>query len=92
MKTLTINKSESGSIYDIADQNCDRDIMFPENAKYAVILPSYYGGRGYTTHRTRDAAISQYQKLINGEYKGIVFMDSDGHEYELNYNRLVIVG
>ena len=63
MNALTIPQkmSNSGSIHDIASDQFDRRIVFGKGCKYAVILASYYGGKGYTTHRTEDAAVKAYR-------------------------------
>ena len=50
--------SNTGSIHDIASDNFDRDIKFPAGAKYAVVLASYYGGKGYTMHKTEGISVS----------------------------------
>lgn len=49
--------SGTGSIHDIASQHGDREIKFPKGAKFAVVLASYYGGKGYTTHQSEAATI-----------------------------------
>ena len=49
--------SGTGTIHDIASAHYDREIKFPKGAKYAVVLSSYYGGKGYTTHKTESAAL-----------------------------------
>ena len=63
MSALTIPQkmSNSGSIHDIASDQFDRRIVFGTGCKYAVILASYYGGKGYTTHRTEAATIKAYR-------------------------------
>ena len=54
MKILTIKQkmSGTGSIHDLASGFEDREIKFPNGFKFAVVKANYYGGRGYTTHRT----------------------------------------
>jgi len=49
--------SNSGSIHDLENDYADRDINFAKDCKWAVVLSSYYGGKGYTTHKTERAAI-----------------------------------
>lgn len=64
--------SNTGSIHDIASQHFDREIKFPKGAQYAVVLASYYGGKGYTTHATESATIQadkrqkEYSRQIIG--------------------------
>jgi hypothetical protein len=88
MTTYTIPQkmSNSGSIHDIASDMYDRDIVFAPGCKYAVVLASYYGGKGYTTHKTAEAAIkaSRAQKEYSHEV-----IDTDGNRYLVDYDRLV---
>lgn len=64
--------SGTGSIHDIASQHYDREIKFSKDAQYAVVLASYYGGKGYTTHSTEKATIQsdkrqkEYSRQIIG--------------------------
>lgn len=64
MKTLTIpaKMSGTGTIHDLASQHGPREIKFPRGSKYAVVLAAYYGGRGYTTHRSKLATIEADQR------------------------------
>ncbi len=82
MKTFTIPQkmSNSGTIHDIADDSCDRDIKFPKNAKFAVVLSSYYGGKGYTTHKTDHAAIAKSIEM-NGYSHSII--NSNGNAFQI---------
>lgn len=77
--TLTIPQkmSNSGTIHDLASDMFDRDIVFAHGCKYAVVLASYYGGKGYTTHRTAAAAVRAYNKT-RGFSRAI--LDSNGDE------------
>lgn len=72
MPTFTIPQkmSNSGSIHDIASDMYDREIVFAPGCKFAVVLASYYGGKGYTTHRSEDAAIADtpYLRRTQVEY------------------------
>lgn len=76
MTTYTIPQkmSNTGSIHDLASDMFDRDIVFAPGCKYAVVCAAYYGGKGYTTHRTLAAAIaasrriSDYSHQIIDEY------------------------
>jgi len=80
MKIYTIEQkmSNSGSIHDIASDMYDREIKFRSGAEYAVVLASYYGGKGYTTHETEIAAINQARKLSGYSFE---IIDSDGTQY-----------
>ena len=84
--TIPQKMSNSGSIHDIASDNFDRDIVFAAGCKYAVVLASYYGGKGYTTHKTAGAAIkaNNAQKNYSRE-----IIDTDGNRYLVDYDRLV---
>ena len=72
MKVYTIEKkmSGTGTIHDIASEHYDREIKFRNGTRYAVVLASYYGGRGYTTHKTEEAAA----KMSNRQSR-------DGHSH-----------
>ena len=84
--TIPQKMSNSGSIHDIASDNFDREIVFAAGCKYAVVLASYYGGKGYTTHKTAEAAIkaSNAQKDYSRE-----IIDTNGNLYLVDYDRLV---
>lgn len=88
MTTYTIPQkmSNSGSIHDIASDLFDRDIRFAPGCKFAVVLASYYGGKGYTTHRTEEAAIKA--SLLNKEYSHQI-IDTTGAEHVVNGGTLV---
>jgi hypothetical protein len=70
--------SNTGSIHDIASQHFDREIKFAPGCKYAVVLASYYGGKGYSTHKTAEAAIAASKS--NREYSHQI-IDTEGKEY-----------
>ena len=80
MKKYTIPKkmSGTGTIHDIASDQYDRDIIFGPGCKFAVVLAAYYGGRGYTTHRTAAAAIAADRRL-KGYSRAII--DDSGNYY-----------
>jgi len=88
MNTYVIEQkmSGTGSIYDLASDKFDREIKFPAGSKYAVILVAYYGGKGYTTHKTTEAAIAKSKSLH--EYSHAI-IDCDGNEYGINGDMLV---
>ena len=81
MKIYTIEQkmSNSGSIHDIASDLYDRDIMFREGTKFAVVLSSYYSGKGYTTHSTARFAAKKQDSL--GNYSSQI-IDIDGNHYD----------
>lgn len=78
--------SGTGTIHDIASQHYDREIKFPKGAKFAVVLASYYSGRGYTTHETESATIQadRRQKEFSRQIIGV-----DGYMYETDYDKLL---
>jgi len=86
MTIYTINQKTSGtgSIHDLASDLMDRDIKFPAGSKYAVVLAAYYGGKGYTTHKTAGATIRQ-SNISNYSHS---IIDADGNGYGVNYDRL----
>jgi len=85
MKELIIDQkmSGTGNIHDIASDMFDRVIKFREGTKYAVILASYYGGDGYTTHKTAEAAARKSKQLEDYSH---VIMDLQGTEYVVDWN------
>ena len=87
MTTYTIPQkmSNSGSIHDIASDTFDRDIVFAPGCKYAVVCASYYGGKGYSTHKTESAACKASRAL--GDYSHAI-IDNTGAEYIANYDSL----
>ena len=84
--TIPQKMSNTGSIHDIASDTHDRDIIFAPGCKYAVVLASYYGGKGYTTHKTARAAIGASHR--QADYSHTV-IDTDGTEYLVDHDRLV---
>jgi hypothetical protein len=86
-KTYTIpaKMSGTGSIHDIASEHFDRDIVFAPGCEWAVVCASYYGGKGYTTHRTEEATIKAAHDLGDYSYQ---IIDTDGSVYAINGGRL----
>jgi hypothetical protein len=82
--TIPAKMSNSGSIHDIAD-TIDRDITFQSGCKYAVILSSYYGGKGYTTHKSAESAIKKSKELTRGDYSHKI-IDTEGNSYGIEPN------
>jgi hypothetical protein len=80
MKTYTIEKkmSGTGTIHDLASESRDRDIRFPGGCKYAVVLAAYYGGKGYTTHKTAEAAIAKSKQVSCYSH---AIIDDEGNRY-----------
>lgn len=82
MKTTYIipqKTSGTGSIHDMASDTADREIIFAPGCKFAVVLASYYGGKGYTTHKTEKAAIKASRKI--GGYSHCI-IDVAGNQIE----------
>ena len=72
--------SGTGSIHDLASEHYDRVIKFAPGCRFAVVLAAYYGGKGYTTHKTINAAIRQAMKLKGFDYQ-IIDLDRIEQEY-----------
>lgn len=89
MKTYTIKRkmSNTGSIHDIASDLFDRNIVFAPGCIYAVVKASYYGGKGYTTHKTASAAAKQSHKIADYSH---VIIDSEGNSYFAQFDNLVL--
>jgi len=81
MKTLIIPQkmSGTGTIHDIESEHYDRDIILAPGCKYAVVLASYYGGKGYTTHQSEETAIRQSRKVSDYSH---AIIDADGNYYQ----------
>ena len=88
MEILTIKQkmSGTGNIHDIKSDQFDREIKFPAGCKYAVVLAAYYGGKGYSTHRTEGNAMSQASKLA--DYSKVI-IDCEGRIYEISLNPFI---
>lgn len=87
MKIVTIPQkmSGTGSIHDIASQHYDREIKFPKGSHYAVVLADYYGGKGYTTHKTESATVEADKR--NRKYSRQI-IGVDGWTYYVSYDEL----
>jgi hypothetical protein len=72
--------SGTGTIHDIASQHYDREIKFPKGHLFAVVLASYYGGKGYTTHASETAAIQADRR--NREFSRQI-VGADGYIYDI---------
>ena len=88
MNTYTIEQkmSGTGNIHDISSDMFDRSIVFAPGCEYAVVLARYYGGKGYTTHKTETAAIAASNR--NKDYSHVI-IDTEGNKYDVYYDRLV---
>jgi len=84
--TIPQKESNTGSIHDIASQHFDRDIKFPGGCLYAVVCASYYGGRGYTAHKTVAATIKASNAA--GDYSHSI-IDAHGAFYAIECDYLV---
>jgi hypothetical protein len=78
--TIPQKMSGTGSIHDIASDLWDRDINFRPGCKFAVVLAAYYGGKGYSTHRTARAACRRAFELKKQGYS-LQVIDRQGREY-----------
>lgn len=84
--TIPQKVSGSGSIHDIASDLFDRDIAFAPGCIYAVVLASYYGGKGYSTHKTEAAAIAASRSQRDFSHQ---IIDVQGKEYAADGDSLV---
>lgn len=90
-KTYTIEQKPSGtgSIHDISSDLFDREIVFHADCSYAVVDAAYYGGKGYTTHKTQESTAKASHR--NRDYTHVI-IDADGNEYDIDprdHSRLV---
>ena len=90
MTTYVIEQkmSNTGSIHDIASDCYDREIVFAPGCKYAVVLASYYGGKGYTTHRTQGAAIQASRRVKDYSH---AIIDAEGNVYDDMYGERLVM-
>jgi len=81
MKRLIIKAkgSNTGSIYDLAQEEEDRVIAFPRGFTMAVALPSYIGG--HSVHKSQGGAYRQLRKLKNQGYNCAAILDDEGNRY-----------
>lgn len=84
--TIPEKMSNTGSIHDLASDTHDREIKFRKDCKYAVVCAAYYGGKGYTTHKTDAAACKA--SLALGDYSHQI-IDANGNRYMANYDTLI---
>lgn len=75
--------SNSGSIHDLASDMRDRNIKIPAAAEFIIILSSYYGGRGFTTHASYDSAVKKAKQLRNDNFSFQIFT-SDGENLDFD--------
>ena len=83
--TIPQKMSNTGTIHDIASDQFDREIVFGAGCKYAVVLAAYYGGKGYTTHRTEAAAVAASRAAKEYSHE---IIDTQGRRYIVNGNDL----
>lgn len=70
--------SGTGTIHDIESNLFERDIVFAPGCKYAVVLASYYGGKGYTTHKTEKSTIAASRRCREYSHQ---IIDAQGNHY-----------
>jgi len=87
---ITISKkmSGTGSIHDVASEHFDR--VIEGRGSYAVVLASYYGGKGYTTHKSEEAAVKQAVKIGKAGYSYQIF-DAEGNQMAVDSDGLLAV-
>lgn len=77
MKVILRQKqSNSGTIHDIESDTHEREIF--GRGRYAVVLASYYGGKGYTTHLSEAGAIRQSRRWGSHSHE---IIDENGDTY-----------
>lgn len=78
--TIEQKMSGTGTIHDIESDLYDRDIRFRDGENFAVVLAAYYGGSGYTTHNTAEAAIKQSGRVQDYSHQ---IIDRAGNRYTI---------
>ena len=79
-------QSGTGTVHDLASQYFDRKIIFSDGCEFAVVKAAYYGGKGYSTHKTKESAI-EASRRISGYYHCII--DNKGNIYDSHGDPLV---
>ena len=77
---IAAKMSGTGTIHDIASDTHDRVIKFAPECQYAVVLAAYFGGKGYTTHKTEQATIAAAKKHLGYSYQ---IIDAEGNRYAI---------
>lgn len=85
METLTI-PARNNNIHTLA-ADYDREIKFPKSSKFAVVLADYYGGKGYSTHKTSEAAIAQSKRVSDYSHQ---IIDITGDAYSCNWDGALV--
>lgn len=85
MNILTIpqKQSNTGSIHDLNSDMMAREIKVPANTTHILILAAYYGGRGYTTHGSAEAAAKQAKRFKKDNMSFMAF-SSDGKNLDFD--------
>lgn len=83
-KTITIpaKMSGTGTIHDTASQHFDRDIVFEDGAKYAIVLAAYYGNNIYYLAKDGYEAVEIAER--EKEYSHVI-IDSDGDHIDRDW-------
>lgn len=90
MTILTIPKkmSNTGSIHDLASDQYDRTIRFRSGEIFALVIASYYGGKGYSTYKSEAAAANASRKCAYSHQ----VIDMRGQVYNVDSYGLVPMG
>lgn len=90
MKIIIKQKTQgTGNIHDLASDEHDRVLHLPRGKYYIVLLPAYYGGRGYSTHATEELAAQEAQ-LLQKLYPKVIIkvIDGDLNVYVAEWGKL----
>lgn len=88
MTTVTIEQkmSGTGTIHDLANQHFDREIVFGEGDKYAIVLAAYYGdGNMYYTASSKEEALRIHEEKREWSH-GIIDRNGDYVSLDWLYN------
>ena len=82
MKKVLIEKkmTGTGSIYSLASEHYDRIIKFKNGCRFAFVEIAFYGGKGYKTFKSAEAAVAFWRKT---DFMGKV-IDDAGTLYFVN--------
>lgn len=79
--TIKFCDDGSTSLHDLAARY-DREIVFAKDCTVAVVLAAFYGGKGYTTHKTIESAIKASNAVSDYSHS---IIDKNGETFIVDY-------
>jgi hypothetical protein len=85
--TIPQKLSGTGTIYDLASDQMSREIMFNDNAQFAIVLAAYYGHGENIYFLANDEEEAVEISDRESDYSHAI-IDLDGNHYEIYGNKL----